>query len=51
LIYAFLTCPPNGVVATAKAMPVILTTIEEYDVWAAAGCLGRAYPQIFQADP
>lgn len=35
LIFAFLTCPPNGVVAPvhAKAMPVILTTPEEYDVW------------------
>src|ERR1700754_1969403 len=35
LIYAFLTCPPNAVVAPvhAKAMPVILTTPEECDVW------------------
>lgn len=35
LIYAFLTCPPNGVVAPvhAKAMPVILRTWEEHDVW------------------
>jgi putative SOS response-associated peptidase YedK len=35
LIYAFLTCPPNAVVAPvhAKAMPVILRTPEEYDVW------------------
>jgi putative SOS response-associated peptidase YedK len=33
LIYAFLTCPPNAKVAPvhAKAMPVILTTPEEYD--------------------
>jgi putative SOS response-associated peptidase YedK len=35
LIYAFLTCPPNGVVAPvhAKAMPVILTAPEEQDAW------------------
>jgi putative SOS response-associated peptidase YedK len=35
LIYAFLACPANGVVATvhAKAMPVILTTPEQHDVW------------------
>ena len=28
-------CPPNAIVAPvhAKAMPVILTTPEEYDVW------------------
>jgi putative SOS response-associated peptidase YedK len=34
-IYAFLTCPSNGVVAPVheKAMPVILTTEEECDVW------------------
>ena len=33
--YAFLTCAPSAVVAPvhAKAMPVILTTKEEYDVW------------------
>ena len=33
--YAFLTCAPNAVVAPVhtKAMPVILTTKEEYDVW------------------
>jgi SOS response associated peptidase (SRAP) len=35
LIYAFLTCPSNAVVAPVheKAMPVILTTEEECDVW------------------
>jgi putative SOS response-associated peptidase YedK len=35
LNYAFLTCPPNTVVAPvhAKAMPVILTRPEEHEVW------------------
>jgi putative SOS response-associated peptidase YedK len=35
LLYGFLTTEPNGVVASvhAKAMPVILTTDEERDVW------------------
>jgi putative SOS response-associated peptidase YedK len=35
LAYAFLTIEPNAVVAPvhAKAMPVILTTVEECDVW------------------
>ena len=35
LLYGFLTTEPNGVVAPvhAKAMPVILTTEEERDVW------------------
>ena len=34
-IFAFLTCDPNAVVAPIhpKAMPVILTTAEEMDVW------------------
>jgi putative SOS response-associated peptidase YedK len=34
-LFAFLTCEPNGVVAPIhpKAMPVILTTEEERDVW------------------
>jgi putative SOS response-associated peptidase YedK len=34
-LYAFLTTEPNAVVAPIhpKAMPVILTTEEEYDVW------------------
>lgn len=34
-LYGFLTCEPNGIVAPihAKAMPVILTTEEERDVW------------------
>jgi putative SOS response-associated peptidase YedK len=37
-IFAFLTTEPNAVVAPihAKAMPVILTTIEETDVWLSA---------------
>jgi putative SOS response-associated peptidase YedK len=35
LLYGFLTTEPNGIVAPIhpKAMPVILTTDEEYDVW------------------
>ena len=35
LLYGFLTCEPNDVVAPIhpKAMPVILTTVEERDVW------------------
>jgi len=34
-LFGFLTCPPNGVVAPIhpKAMPVILTTAEEREVW------------------
>ena len=34
-LYAFLTCEPNGIVAPIhpKAMPVILTTEEEVDLW------------------
>jgi putative SOS response-associated peptidase YedK len=34
-VYGFLTTDPNGVVAPIhpKAMPVILTTDEECDVW------------------
>jgi hypothetical protein len=34
-IFAFLTCEPNAEVGIvhSKAMPVILTTIEEHDVW------------------
>ncbi len=37
-IYAFLTTEPNGVVAPIhpKAMPVILTTPEEHDIWMSA---------------
>jgi putative SOS response-associated peptidase YedK len=40
-LFAFLTCEPNGVVAPIhpKAMPVILTTEEERDVW--MRCHGR----------
>jgi putative SOS response-associated peptidase YedK len=35
LLYSFLTSEPNGVVGPIhpKAMPVILTTPKEYDVW------------------
>jgi hypothetical protein len=35
LLYSFLTSKPNGVVAPIhpKAMPVILTTQEEYEIW------------------
>ena len=34
-MYGFLTCEPNAEVGKVhpKAMPVILTTAEEYDVW------------------
>ena len=34
-IYAFLTTEPNAIVAPIhpKAMPVILTTDEDFDVW------------------
>jgi putative SOS response-associated peptidase YedK len=34
-VYGFLTTEPNAVVAPIhpKAMPVILTTPEEYDIW------------------
>jgi putative SOS response-associated peptidase YedK len=37
-LYAFLTCEPNSVVAPIhpKAMPVILTTPEEFEVWLTA---------------
>jgi putative SOS response-associated peptidase YedK len=35
LVYGFLTTQPNAIVEPIhpKAMPVILTTPEEYDVW------------------
>jgi len=35
LVYGFLTCEPNSIVAPvhAKATPVILTTKDEWDVW------------------
>jgi putative SOS response-associated peptidase YedK len=35
LVYGFLTTAPNAIVERIhpKAMPVILTTSEEYDVW------------------
>jgi putative SOS response-associated peptidase YedK len=35
LLYSFLTSEPNGVVEPIhpKAMPVILTTPEKYDIW------------------
>ena len=34
-VFAFLTCEPNAEVARVhpKAMPVVLTTAEEYDIW------------------
>jgi putative SOS response-associated peptidase YedK len=34
-VYAFLTCEPNAEVGKVhpKAMPTILTTIEEHDTW------------------
>jgi putative SOS response-associated peptidase YedK len=40
LLYGFLTTEPNGVVAPIhpNAMPVILTTEEECDVWTRAPC-------------
>jgi len=46
-LYAFLTSEPNAVVRPIhpKAMPVILTTDEEIDVWLSApwrGCEGAA---------
>ena len=35
MVYGFLTTAPNAIVEPihSKAMPVILTTEEEYDVW------------------
>lgn len=38
LLYSFLTCDPNDIVKPIhpKAMPVILTTPEEYDIWLSA---------------
>jgi putative SOS response-associated peptidase YedK len=38
LLYSFLTSEPNGVVGPIhrKVMPVILSTLEEYDVWLSA---------------
>jgi putative SOS response-associated peptidase YedK len=35
LVYGFLTTPPNAIVEPIhpKAMPVVLTTVEECDVW------------------
>jgi putative SOS response-associated peptidase YedK len=38
LLYSFLTSEPNGIVGPIhpKAMPVILTTPEEYEVWLSA---------------
>jgi putative SOS response-associated peptidase YedK len=37
-LYAFLTCEPNSIVARIhpKAMPVILTTPEEIEIWLTA---------------
>jgi putative SOS response-associated peptidase YedK len=38
LLYSFLTSETNGIVGAIhpKAMPVILTTTEEYEVWLSA---------------
>jgi len=38
LLYSFLTSEPNGVVGPIhpKAMPVVLTTPEEYETWLTA---------------
>ncbi|WP_207099675.1 SOS response-associated peptidase family protein [Paracoccus shandongensis] len=38
-LFAFLTCKPNGVVKPIhpKAMPVILTTEDEIEMWMSAG--------------
>jgi putative SOS response-associated peptidase YedK len=38
LLYSFLTSEPNGIVGPIhpKAMPVILTTTEEYEAWLSA---------------
>jgi SOS response associated peptidase (SRAP) len=47
LLYSFLTSEPNGIVGPIhpKAMPVILTTPEEYETWLSAprlsSCSGR----------
>ncbi len=37
-LFAFLTCEPNGIVAPIhpKAMPVILTTVDEVEMWLSA---------------
>ena len=44
LLYGLLTTEPNGVVEPIhpKAMPVILTTSEEFDVWLARHWMRRA---------
>jgi putative SOS response-associated peptidase YedK len=38
LLYSFLTSEPNGIVGPIhpKAMPVVLTTPEEYEIWLSA---------------
>ncbi|VVT34345.1 Putative SOS response-associated peptidase (fragment) [Rhizobium sp. EC-SD404] len=46
-LYGFLTCEPNAVVGSVhpKAMPVILKTAEEADIWMRAEWIEAAEPQ------
>jgi putative SOS response-associated peptidase YedK len=47
LIYGFLTTSPNSIVEPIhpKAMPVILTTVEEWEVSMRYGCTGHGRSQ------